>query len=217
MLNTCLVSSLGLLFYFRMKEDSNFHSLMDAIHLRVECARLKFPDFIAKVSEHLAMAPGSSHNCLVSQKLILLRHRLQVMQRLSKYPLLLQGILKNTPKSSSFRAERHHLQNAVDHSKRFLDVRGATSLAGTCQPTAQKTRLPYSSHQPWPSSRWSISSSKSRSITSASCTSRSTLTLAPASQSISSLYGAVVWRRALTGLNPPCSLPPGAAAQSRLA
>lgn len=50
MLNTCLVFSLGLLFYFRMKEDSNFHSLMDAIHLRVECARLKFPDFIAKVS-----------------------------------------------------------------------------------------------------------------------------------------------------------------------
>lgn len=32
-----------------MKEDSNFRALMEATHARVECARLKFPDFIAKV------------------------------------------------------------------------------------------------------------------------------------------------------------------------
>eukprot|EP00047_Mylnosiga_fluctuans_P023038 m.130918 g.130918 ORF g.130918 m.130918 type:complete len:1555 (+) comp9462_c0_seq1:737-5401(+) len=56
------------LYHSKIKSDPNFAAVLREIEAMSECNRLKFPDFIAKV-----------------------------MQRLSKYPLLLAGILKYSP------------------------------------------------------------------------------------------------------------------------
>ncbi|EGD74514.1 hypothetical protein PTSG_05878 [Salpingoeca rosetta] len=80
------------LFQQKMKSSPEFARVLDRVHSNPHCARLKFPDFVAKV-----------------------------FQRLSKYPLLLSGIEKYAPKGSSFKSERHDVHAAILRSKHILE------------------------------------------------------------------------------------------------
>ncbi|EDQ89145.1 uncharacterized protein MONBRDRAFT_25782 [Monosiga brevicollis MX1] len=74
-----------------MRQDPHFERVINAAHAEPVCARLKFPDFIAKV-----------------------------MQRLSKYPLLIEGILKNT-RTKQQHEERQLLSQCLQQSKYMME------------------------------------------------------------------------------------------------
>lgn len=81
------------LYHTKLKQSPAFAQLLGEIEGRLECQRLRFSDFNAKV-----------------------------MQRLSKYPLLLEGILKSMPRISVFRSESDHLRLAIKKAREFMQV-----------------------------------------------------------------------------------------------